>query len=363
MRRMTLRLTLMALLAAPAAFAAAPDSLVAEWRRDPDAMFFDLRHRDILAVTQSVLESPAAGDVERARALRALGAIYAVRGAGSQARAAFAAYFAIRPGAELEPTAAWPPAVVRHFYAVRDSLGQAAPAPPSAVTTLAVGPMDNHSPKLPGASLDMDRFAAGMTAMIVSDLSGATALRLVDRQRLDVLRAEIDLSRSGFVDPAQAVRAGRLLGAQSYLFGGVTLLPPNRVRIDLRLVKTETSEILLAASRERTVEDGGDLLKLEREVVEALAKRLDVVAAEAGAPKESISKAARGALEARARNAALELVEATGAALLAEDAGDLEGAARHWKAVLALDADNGLATTRLRAVETETGYAQLAEGE
>jgi TolB-like protein len=344
----------------------APDAtLLAEFRADPDAFFFDLRHRDILAAAQALLADPDAPEADRAAALRALGQVYAVRKAPAQARAAFAAYFALRPRAELEPASAWPPAVVRAFYGVRDSLGQEAPEPPAGVVTLAVGPMDNHSPDLPGAPFDMERFAAGLTTMIVSDLQPATSLQLVDRQRLEVLRREIALSRSGFVDPAQAVRAGRLLGAQSYLFGGVTMLPGPLVRIDLRLVETETGRILLSASKEGKVREGSDLLKLERQVVELLAKRLDTLAAGAGAASKSVSKAAKTALDRRKKSSGspLALVEATGAALLAEDAGRLAEAATHWREALRLDPGNPLAAARVQALDTEHAYAQLEDPE
>jgi TolB-like protein len=352
--------------AAATSSASAPDAaLLAEFRADPDALFFDLRHRDILAAAQAILEDTAAPEADRAAALRALGQVYAVRKAPAQARAAFAEYFALRPRAELEPASSWPPAVVRTFYAVRDSLGQEAPEPPAGVVTLAVGPMDNHSPDLPAAPFDMDRFAAGLTSMIVSDLQPATSLKLVDRERLEVLRREIDLSRSGFVDPSQAVRAGRLLGAQSYLFGGVTMLPGPLVRIDLRLVETETGRILLAASKEGKVKEGGDLLKLERQVVELLAKRLDGLAKEAGASKGSVSKGAKEALERRKKSggSAMALVEATGAALLAEEAGRLAEAATHWREALRLDPGNSLAAARVQALDTEEAYARLEEKE
>jgi curli biogenesis system outer membrane secretion channel CsgG len=368
---------LLAVLVLPAA-PASPDprtpvtvtpELVLEFRKDPDAFFFDLRHIEAIAVARDILADPAVSQEDKAAAVRTLGQIYAVLEAPDQARAAFTRLFEIDPSAELEPAAAYPPAVVKLFYSVKDARAAegtppSAPDPSAGIHTLAVGPMDNQSPSLPGGKFDLDRFAAGLTQMVTSDLMPATSLKVVDRQRLDVLRSEIQLSNSGFADPAQAVRAGRLLGAQSYLFGSLIMLPNGLVRIDLRLVETETGRVLLAESREKKIGDGADLLKLESDIVLLLAKKLDQVTAAAGAAEGSVSKAARESLERRKKESdqALQLVDLTGAAILAEDQGQLDKALDLWSQVSRLEPENSLAATRVRALETGRKYASLEEG-
>ena len=339
--------------------------LVSEFRKDPESFFFDLRHLEAIAVARHLTGEDGTSKEDRAMAFRTLGQVYAALDAPDQARAAFTQLFEIDPRAELEPPAAYPPPVVKLFYSVKDERASGASAPaPAAVAgihTLAIGPMDNQSPNLPGGKFDLDRFAAGLTQMVTTDLMSATSLKVVDRQRLDVLRSEIQLSNSGFADPAQAVKAGRLLGAQSYLFGGLIMLPNGLVRIDLRLVETETGRILLAESREKKVGNGSDLLKLENEVVMLLAKKLDEVTKAAGAPEASVSKAAKQALEVRKKEAdeALRLVELTGAAILAEDAGQTAEALGYWKQVAEMEPSNGLADARVQALETGQKYASL----
>ena len=353
----------------PRAGVSVTPELLAEFRKDPESFFFDLRHLEAIACANHLLADPDTEPDTRAVALRVVGEVYAAIDAPEQARAAFTELFSLKPFAELDPPAAYPPVVVRAFYSVRDELALEAEAPPapasSAIHTLAIGPVDNGSPAIPGGKFDLDRFAAGLTQIITSDLMPATSLRIVDRQRLDVLRSEIGISNSGFADPDQAVKAGRLLGAQSYLFGSLIMLPDGLVRIDLRLVETETSRVLLAESRERKVGDGADLLKLESELVLLLAKKLDSVTASAGAPGESVSKPAKEALDRRkkARDTALAVVDLTGAAILAEDAGRVDDALAHWSEVSRMDPANSLARTRIAALETGRKYASLERGD
>lgn len=352
---------------APAPATVTPE-LLAEFHADPESFFFDLRHLEGIACAARDLADSSAPPARRAAALRVSGEIYAALDAGEQARAAFRELFHLDPTAELEPATAYPPVVVRLFYAVKDDLARQAglddrpgASPAGGIQTVAVGPLDNMSPKLPGQKLDMDRFAAGLTQLVASDLQPATSLRIVDRQRLNVLRSEIELSNSSLSDPGTAVKAGRLLGAQSYLFGGVTMVGDGLVRIDLRLVQTETGAVLLAASREMKVRSGSDLLKLEREVVNLLAAKLDEVAVAAGAPRGSVTGGARQALDGRKKTSekALELLDLTGAAILAEDSGQVDSAFDYWTQVSRIDPANSLAQARIQALDTQRRYASL----
>lgn len=350
----------------PRSAASVTPELLVEFRKDPESFFFDLRHLEAIACANHVLADPDTEPDTRAEAFRVVGEVYAAMEAAEQAHAAFTELFSLKPFAELDPPAAYPPVVVRAFYSVRDELALEAAAPPApaakaSIHTLAIGPVDNGSPAIPGGKFDLDRFAAGLTQIITSDLMPATSLKIVDRQRLDVLRSEIGISNSGFADPDQAVKAGRLLGAQSYLFGSLIMLPDGLVRIDLRLVETETGRVLLAESRERKVGNGADLLKLESELVLLLAKKLDAVASAAGASGESVSKPAKEALDRRkkAKDTALAMVDLTGAAILAEDAGRIDDALDHWSEVSRMDPANNLARTRITALETGRKYAAL----
>jgi len=67
-----------------------------------------------------------------------------------------------------------------------------------------------------------DRGAAAMQDVFVTELVKSGKFRVIDRERLDALMREKNLSLSGDVDPATAVQAGRLLGVEYFLVGAVT---------------------------------------------------------------------------------------------------------------------------------------------
>ena len=80
--------------------------------------------------------------------------------------------------------------------------------------TLAVLPFDNHS-----GNATHDALGVGVADMMVTDLDQLEALDLVERSRMADLLAEMALSRSEYVDPATAARAGKGVGAEWILVG------------------------------------------------------------------------------------------------------------------------------------------------
>jgi len=64
--------------------------------------------------------------------------------------------------------------------------------------------------------------AEAMQDVFVTELVKSGRFRVIDRERLDALMREKNLSLSGDVDPATAVKAGKLLGVNYFLTGAVT---------------------------------------------------------------------------------------------------------------------------------------------
>jgi TolB-like protein len=90
-----------------------------------------------------------------------------------------------------------------------------------------------------------DALQWGLASMMITQLSGATDLKVVERERLQWLLNELDLQSSPErVDQATAVRMGKLLGASAILLGGF-IVQGSRMRIDARLVNVETGEVLM----------------------------------------------------------------------------------------------------------------------
>jgi curli biogenesis system outer membrane secretion channel CsgG len=64
--------------------------------------------------------------------------------------------------------------------------------------------------------------AAAIQDVFVTELVKSGKFRVIDRERLDALMREKNLSLNGDIDPSTAVRAGKLLGVEYFLVGAVT---------------------------------------------------------------------------------------------------------------------------------------------
>lgn len=64
--------------------------------------------------------------------------------------------------------------------------------------------------------------AAAMQDVFVTELVKSGKFRVIDREQLAALMQEKNLSLAGDIDPATAVKAGKLLGCQYFLTGAVT---------------------------------------------------------------------------------------------------------------------------------------------
>jgi TolB-like protein len=90
---------------------------------------------------------------------------------------------------------------------------------------------------------DYAPLSKGMAEMLITELSRNPGIRVVERDRLQELLAEQNLSAGGRVDRETAVRVGKVLGAGHMLMGTFVIDPRENMRIDVRAVNTETSEI------------------------------------------------------------------------------------------------------------------------
>ncbi len=136
--------------------------------------------------------------------------------------------------------------------------------------TMAVLPFENNS------VTDPDRYAPlskGLSAMLITDLkNSSTSLQLIERDKIQALLKEIALGQSGSVDQSTAVRAGKILGAQSIVFGSFMVLG-NQVRMDARIIKVETSEVVMAES---IMGESGGIMNLAMELAGKIARSMKV---------------------------------------------------------------------------------------
>ncbi len=154
--------------------------------------------------------------------------------------------------------------------------------------------------------------------MMVTALVKGDAFRVIDRERLQALMQEKNLSLSGDVDPKTAVKVGKLLGVEYLIVGAITEfgvtnsgasvpgyggLPSFSMRtqrmdaaIDARAINTSTGEIVWAdtakdTSSDKSVyvagagggsRDGEKLDKILRPVVQKLASSVSAKRLETG---------------------------------------------------------------------------------
>jgi TolB-like protein len=94
---------------------------------------------------------------------------------------------------------------------------------------------------------DFDALERGIAGMMISELAQNPAARVVERQEIQRLIDEQNLGAQGRVDPQTAAKVGKLVGAR-YVVLGTFVDFYGDFRVDVRLVNTETSEIVKTES-------------------------------------------------------------------------------------------------------------------
>lgn len=127
--------------------------------------------------------------------------------------------------------------------------------------TLAITPLSRAA-----ASEQYDGLGKALSGMLVSDLSTVPALRLVERDRLDAVLAEINLAKSGFLDEKTAQKLGKGVGAQLVLTGSFSVVG-EAFLMDARIVRVQSGEIVKAADASGKATE---FVAVEKELVESL---------------------------------------------------------------------------------------------
>jgi TolB-like protein len=121
-----------------------------------------------------------------------------------------------------------------------------------------------------GKSEDMAVLRKGLAQMLISDLSALDGVRLVERDRIEEILAELKLGQSGKIDPASAAKVGKLLGARYMVLGGYFDLMET-LRADARVVEVETGKVVQSIGAQGKPQD---FLGVEQTLSGELAKIL-----------------------------------------------------------------------------------------
>ncbi len=177
----------------------------------------------------------------------------------------------------------------------------------------------------------------GMADILITQLKQLSKLKVVDRERIQMLLDEIDVQQSQYFDQETAVRVGKMLGVHVFVMGSFMQLDKKTMVITPKLVKTETGEILHST----TIEDKPDqLMEMIATTAETIAGWLEVEVnkEEEDALHGTVSESVKAAL-------------AYSRGLLHEDNAEYDAAREAYAQALAVDSTYFPAMDRLAALE------------
>jgi TolB-like protein len=117
---------------------------------------------------------------------------------------------------------------------------------------------------------DAKDLGGALLDMVTTELSKKDGIRVIDRAQVEDLLTKQKLLVSGRVGDAEAMRAGKLLGAQYIVSGGV-VMDKTDARLDIRLVDVETG-LTVRSFKEKGKQD--DLLTLVENLADNFTKDL-----------------------------------------------------------------------------------------
>lgn len=134
---------------------------------------------------------------------------------------------------------------------------------------------------------EFDVLQKGLADMLITDLSEVEGLKVVERERLRDLLAELKLQRTNYFNPATATRVGKGVGAQYAITGSMVAFAP-QLRIDVRLINIATGDV---EKSEQVVGRPENFLELEQELVTKFLARLGLKRANPVAEEASLASA------------------------------------------------------------------------
>ncbi len=138
------------------------------------------------------------------------------------------------------------------------------------IKTIAIMEFDNYS--VGEYQEELGFITKGLADFFESDFSKMSSLKVVERDKVDYILREIEMSAAGKIEASTAIRVGKMLGAQIMVFGNVTQLDDRNAKMLVKAVKVETSEIIASVEKEGKP----NFFKMEKELVKDLVEKLDL---------------------------------------------------------------------------------------
>jgi len=162
--------------------------------------------------------------------------------------------------------ALWALGLATPAIASQGSSGAGGPPP----KTIAVLYFDNNSVT---KREELEPLRKGLADMFITELSKISALKPVERARLEKILQEMKLAQAGLLDANTAQQVGKLLGAQTLLLGGFVHMFGGKMRLDARLVEVETGVTLKSEEMTGKVDQ---LFEMVQGLSKKIAKDLEV---------------------------------------------------------------------------------------
>jgi tetratricopeptide (TPR) repeat protein len=206
---------------------------------------------------------------------------------------------------------------------------------PGSPTTVAVLPFT-----IGGSNADLQPLQVGLADLVISDLAKPKKLTIVERDRIQAISDEIALGKSGQVDAATAVRAGKLIQAGRLVKGSLIATGNNGITMTSQTVNTTTSAVVgVGMTENRTLDQ---LFQAEKDLVFATFNDLGV----------TLTPAEHQDVDRRPTQSLAAFISYS-RGLMAEDAGRLDEAARFFDNARSIDPGFSAALQRAQSASAQ----------
>lgn len=201
--------------------------------------------------------------------------------------------------------------------------------------TVAVLYFDNNS--IGKDAADYAGMGKGVADLLITELAGSPVIRVIERDRVQALLQEQNLTSAGTIDPTTAIRLGKLLGVHHMVVGGF-MSTGKQMMLTARTIEVETGAI---SNPQKVQHAGDDVLALIGEMSTRLRSSMKLPAMERrtgdAGPRPAATQAGEQAVASSARSSRkLDLRTALlySRALQAQDSGDSSTAVELYNQVL-----------------------------
>jgi TolB-like protein len=196
-------------------------------------------------------------DVEiRKEALRFLGRAYSAKGLYDKAKESISQLLKLEPPMVVFNPDYEPPVFMKLYYESRKEFSGSytVERPDPGMKALAIIDFKNRSVD---HKEQYDPMEQGFADLMINRMNNSTGLKVIERERIQWILDEIKLQNQN--DMEGAVRLGKQLGVQSVLLGSFIIVG-DQIWLGARLVKVETSEILLTDEVKGDLDEFFDLI-------------------------------------------------------------------------------------------------------